>query len=545
MAQAAVSFLLGKIDNLVGREWKLLTSIDGRVDNLRRELKTIEALLTDVADARGEEDAQSIEWIQQVRDLAYAIDNVLDTFILHLAKHPPRVLDLTRWFTHFDARHLIANQIQEINTMMDSIKPTKEKCNAMLTPSVPQASSSSKSGTGNDTFFTPRIAGLYAEEADIVGIEEPKRKLISWALDQRHPTCKVMFVVGMGGSGKTALVKKVFDSIKAEFDCHARITVSRSKEMPELLWDIFNQLSRPTAEPTPLSSSQFNKVYLLDKLSSHLQGKRDSSSIDVHKIQPLPQEKAQELFYKKAFPPNGTCPKGLVDRSKSILEKCEGLPLGIIEIGFEISKKINRLRDLQKLSFVKAKKHLISSLGHLTQLRELGITDLSEADGPILCKSIQALQNLQSLNVTSLHKEEYLDLREIENPPPLLQRLYLKGRLRKMPDWISKLHDLVRIRLKWSRLTHDPIPRLQDLPNLLELQLLDAYTGTQLNFDAGKFQKLKILELEQLEDLEMVWLNSGSMPGLQKLTIRHCNKLKQVPRGTFENFTHLKEVRLA
>ncbi|GFS43061.1 hypothetical protein Acr_00g0083350 [Actinidia rufa] len=581
MAQAAVSFLLGKIDNLVGREWDLLTSIDGKVDNLRHELESMTALLTD-ADARGEQDSQFRVWIQQVRDLAYAIDNVLDT---------------------------------------------------------------------------------------------SKRKL-------------------------------------------------------EFLWGIFNRLGCPTVE----SSAYFNEVDLLNELSNHLRGKRyvivlddlwvkdvwesircalpkdtmsriiittrrgdianscsDSSSIDIHEVQPLPPEKAQELFYKKAFPPSGICPRGLVDRSKSILEKCEGLPLGIIEIGtetnlhgektrrlsiqkggfnmcqekfpvaralfmfesetptpyrhkldipsnmqllkvlhlegvsnldtfpseitglllltylclshtriktipkalgnlrdletldlkqtfvtkipkkitklgklrhllvhdynlsgyesfdtvkgFEISKKISRLTNLQKLSFVKANKHLISNLGHLTQLRKLGIIDLSEAEGPILCNAIQVLQNLQSLNVTSLHKEEYLNLQEINKPPPLLQRLCLKGRLQKMPGWISKLHDLVRIRLKWSRLTHDPIPILQDLPNLLELQLLDAYTGTQLNFDAGKFQKLKILEFEQLEELEMVMLKSGSMPGLQKLTIRRCDNLKRVPIG-IENLTHLKELDL-
>ncbi|XP_057464202.1 disease resistance protein RPM1-like [Actinidia eriantha] len=875
MADAAVSFLLEKISSLVGREWDLLTSIDGRVDNFRRELKTIKALLTDAADARGKENAQFREWIQQVRDLAYAIDNVLDTFILHLAKHPRHRLDFTRWFNHFDARHLIDNQIQEINTMMDSIKPTKERFDAMLTPSVRQAPSSSNSGTGNDTFFTPRIVPLYAEEADIVGIEEPKSKLISWALDQRRPTRKAMFVVGMGGSGKTALVKKVYESIKAKFDCHAWITVSRSKAVPKLLWDIFNQLSCPTAEPTPLSSSQFNKVVLLDKLLSHLRGKRyvivlddlwvkdvwesiqcalpkntfsriiittrrgdianscgDSSSIDIHKVQPLPQEKARELFYKKAFPPSGICPRWLVDRSKSILEKCEGLPLGIIEIGkllsnrektesewkrlhdgleselkrqghlshitrvlslsytdlpyhlkycflylsnfpevrikrrtlirlwiaegfitretgkepedigeeylkelinrsliqsesdfdgrpklcqvhnlmhkiilskardenfstvfkgteanlhgektrrlsiqkggfsmsqekfpvvralfmfksetptpcrhkldipsnlqllkvlhlegapnldkfpseitilllltylclshtqiksipktlgnlhnletldlkqtfvtklpreitklgklrhllvysyivgynvsfdcvkgFELSKKISNLSSLQKLSFVKANRHLISSLVYLTQLRKLGIIDLSEGDGPILCSSIQVLQNLQSLNVTSSRKEEYLDLQVINDPPPFLQRLYLKGRLRRMPNWISKLHDLVRIRLKWSRLTHDPIPILQDLPNLLELQLLDAYTGSWLNFNAGKFQTLKILEFELLEQLEIVILKRGSIPGLQKLIIRRCHNLKQVPVG-IENLTHLKELDL-
>ncbi|XP_057464200.1 disease resistance protein RPM1-like [Actinidia eriantha] len=875
MADAAVRFLLEKITSLVGREWDLLTSIDGRVDNLRRELETIKALLTDAADARGEEDAQFRVWIQQVRDLAYAIDNVLDTFILHLAKHPSHSLDFTRWFNQFEARHLIDNQIKEITTMMDSIKPTKKNCNAMLTPSIPQASSSSKSGTGNDTFFTPRIAGLYAEEADIVGIEEPKRKLISWALDQSRPTRKAMFVVGMGGSGKTALVKKVYESIKAKFDCHAWITVQMSKEKVEMLWDIFNRLSCPTVEPTPLSSSRFNEVDLLDKLLSHLRDKRyaivlddlwvkdvwesiqcalpkdtfsriiittrrgdianscrDSSSIDVHKVQPLPQEKAQELFYKKAFPPSGICPRGLVDRSKSILEKCEGLPLGIIEIGkllsnkektecewkrlhdgleselkregrlshitrvlslsytdlpyhlkycflylsnfpevgikrstlvrlwiaegfirretgkepedigeeylkelidrslirselgfdgrpklcqvhnlmhmiilskardenfstvvkgtetnlhdektrrlsiqkrgfnmsqekfpvvrallmfetgtptssrhkldipsnwqflkvlhlegasnldtfpgeitellllnylclshtriksipktlgnlhnletldlrqtfvtklpreitnlgklrhllvysynvgynvsfdcvkgFELSKKISNLSSLQKLSFVKANGHLISSLVYLTQLRKLGIIDLSEGDGPILCSSIQVLQNLQSLNVTSSRKEEFLNLQVINNPPPLLQRLYLNGRLRRMPNWISKLHDLVKIRLKWSRLIRDPIPILQDLPNLLELQLLDAYTGSWLNFNAGKFQKLKILEFGLLEQLEIVILKRGSMPGLQKLIIRRCDKLKQVPVG-IENLTHLKELDL-
>ncbi|XP_057471901.1 LOW QUALITY PROTEIN: disease resistance protein RPM1-like [Actinidia eriantha] len=869
MAQAAVSFLLGKIDNLVGREWDLLISIDGRVDNLRHELESMTALLTD-ADARGEQDSQFRVWIQQVRDLAYAIDNVLDTFILHLVKHPPRVLNVTQLFTRFNVRHLIGNQILEINTRWIALSRPR-KYNAMLTPSGPQASSSSNSGTGNDTFFTPRIESLYVEEADIVGIEEPKSKLTSWALDQGSPMCKVMFVVGMGGSGKTALVKKVYESIKAKFDCHAWIIVSRSKRKLEFLWGIFNRLGCPTVE----SSAHFNEVDLLNELSNHLRGKRyvivlddlwvkdvwesircalpkdtmsriiittrrgdianscsDSSSIDVHEVQPLQPEKAQELFYKKAFPPSGICPPGLVYRSKSILEKCEGLPLGIIEIGkflsnkektesewkrlhdgleselkregrlsritrvlslsytdlpyhlkycflyfsnfpgvrikrrtlirlwiaegfirrdtgkeledigeeylkelidrslirsesdfdgrprlcwannlmhkiilskasdenfstvfkgtetnlhgektrrlsiqkggfnmsqekfpvgralfmfesetptpyrhkldipsnmqllkvlhlegasnldtfpseitglllltylclshtriksipkalgnlrdletldlkqtfvtkipkkitklaklrhllvhyynlsgyesfdtvkgFEISKKISRLTNLQKLSFVKANKHLISNLGHLTQLRKLGIIDLSEAEGPILCNAIQVLQNLQSLNVTSLHKEEYLNLQEINNPPPLLQRLCLKGRLQKMPRWISKLHDLVRIRLKWSRLTHDPIPILQDLPNLLELQLLDAYTGTQLNFDAGKFQKLKILEFEQLEELEMVMLKSGSMPGLQKLTIRGCDNLKRVPIG-IENLTHLKELDL-
>ncbi|GFZ06070.1 hypothetical protein Acr_18g0002400 [Actinidia rufa] len=467
MADAAVSFLLEKISSLVGREWDLLKSIDGRVDNFKRELKTIKALLTDAADARGEENAQFREWIQQVRDLAYAIDDVLDTFILHLAKHPPCVLDLTRWFTHSDARHLIDNQIQEINTMMDSIKPTKE----------------------------------------------------------------------------------------------------RSKAVPKLLWDIFNQLSCPTAEPTPLSSSQFNKVVLLDKLLK---------SSTRQTVQPLPQEKARELFYKKAFPPSGICPRWLVDRSKSILEKCEGLPLGIIEIGKLLSNREKtesewkRLHDGLESELKREVSLSYTNLPYLKSLYLSNFPEFQEADLPFWdnfnpkgwIQHVTGEPVGRAIHVlfrdTNTYTRHSFKLAVIEGfafwkkemgqscaapfkcspEPPVLE-----WRLRRMPNWISKLHDLVRIRLKWSRLTHDPIPILQDLPNLLELQLLDAYTGSWLNFNAGKFQTLKILEFELLEQLEIVILKSGSMPGLQKLIIRRCDNLKQVPVG-IENLTHLKELDL-
>uniref|UniRef100_A0A5B7ADF2 Putative disease resistance protein RPM1-like n=1 Tax=Davidia involucrata TaxID=16924 RepID=A0A5B7ADF2_DAVIN len=216
--------------------------------------------------------------------------------------------------------------------------------------------------------------------------------------------------------------------------------------------------------------------------------------------------------------------------------------------GFEVSAKVMTpyFQKLQKLSFIKVNRHnkMIQWLGNLTQLRKLGIIDLPREEGSNLCHSIQMLQNLRSLNVTSL-KEEPLDLQAISYPPPLLQRLYLKGQLDKLPIWTSSLHDLVRIHLKWSRLTasNNPIELLQDLPNLLELQLLDAYIGNQLDFNPGKFQKLKILELEQLEQLRVVIMEKSTLPHLEKLIIRRCNNLKQVPVG-IDNLTCLKELHL-
>ena len=116
--------------------------------------------------------------------------------------------------------------------------------------------------------------------------------------------------------------------------------------------------------------------------------------------------------------------------------------------------------------------------------------------------------------------------------------------LAKVAKWVSSLHDLVRVRLKWSLLSQDnPIEALQDLPNLMELQLLDTYTGTQLDFNSGKFQKLKILDLEQLKQLRFIIMEDGTLPCLQKLIIRQCNELKHVPVG-IDGLHHLNELHL-
>ncbi|RVW55788.1 Disease resistance protein RPM1 [Vitis vinifera] len=219
--------------------------------------------------------------------------------------------------------------------------------------------------------------------------------------------------------------------------------------------------------------------------------------------------------------------------------------------GVQGTKGIDTLKNLQKLSFVKAsgqhrmsRKHrMIQGLDNITQLRKLGIVELAEEHGASLCLSIEKMPNLHSLNVTSLNKEEPLELDAMTNPSPLLQRLYLRGPLERFPRWVSSLHDLERIRLKWSSLTENPIAALQNLPNLTELQLLDAYTGTQLDFNSGKFQKLKILDLEQLKQLRFIIMEDGTLPCLQKLIIRQCNELEPVPVG-IDRLHHLNEQHL-
>ncbi|KAJ6394014.1 hypothetical protein OIU77_023280 [Salix suchowensis] len=125
------------------------------------------------------------------------------------------------------------------------------------------------------------------------------------------------------------------------------------------------------------------------------------------------------------------------------------------------------------------------------------------------------------------------------SPPPLLQRLYLTGRLETLPHWIPNLESLVRVHLKWSRLKSDPLESLQALPNLVHLELLQVYEGDTLCFRVGGFKKLKLLGIDKFDELRCVEVEVGALPRVEKLSIQRCKLLQKAPLG-IEHLTKLK-----
>ncbi|TKY46981.1 Disease resistance protein RPM1 [Spatholobus suberectus] len=55
-----------------------------------------------------------------------------------------------------------------------------------------------------------------------------------------------------------------------------------------------------------------------------------------------------------------------------------------------------------------------------------------------------------------------------------LRKLFLHGKLQELPNWIPGLQNLVKLSLKSSKLTNDPLESLKDMPNLLFLSI-DSY----------------------------------------------------------------------
>ncbi|GMQ04103.1 hypothetical protein CsSME_00049635 [Camellia sinensis var. sinensis] len=92
---------------------------------------------------------------------------------------------------------------------------------------------------------------------------------------------------------------------------------------------------------------------------------------------------------------------------------------------------------------------IVKELGRLTNLTALGIVKLRKEDGATLCSSIENLNNLCELDVTSTQNNEILDLQYLSPVPKFLQ--LLNGHLTKFPHWIPSVHGLATLHLRWSK----------------------------------------------------------------------------------------------
>ncbi|XP_039168448.1 disease resistance protein RPM1-like [Eucalyptus grandis] len=217
------------------------------------------------------------------------------------------------------------------------------------------------------------------------------------------------------------------------------------------------------------------------------------------------------------------------------------------KFGFRALRGIGALQSLQKLCYVEADDEssgsVMRELGMLTQLDRLAILKLRKEDGRNLCLSISKLTRLQAISVTSVDDDEFIDLKHLSSPPPFLERIYLRGRLKALPHWLPSLSSLMKLHLKGSRLKNDPLVSLQNLPNLVHLELLQVYEGSSLCFEAESFKKLKTLGLDYFDELRCVEVEKGAMPYLEKFIIQRCKLLEKLPSG-FEYLKKLKVLKI-
>ncbi|KAF3447828.1 hypothetical protein FNV43_RR08534 [Rhamnella rubrinervis] len=214
-------------------------------------------------------------------------------------------------------------------------------------------------------------------------------------------------------------------------------------------------------------------------------------------------------------------------------------------IGFKALGSLETLSFLQSLCYIEVNHGgagVMKSIGELTQLRRLCIVQIRAEHGADLCSSIEKLRYLRSLSLLSANPDEVLNLQNISSPPSCLQRLSISGRLQILPNWIPSLSNLTTLVLEVSGLQIDPFESLQSLPNLVYVELIQAYDGETLCFKAGDFKMLKLLAFSKLDRLRKVTIEKGTMP-LEGIRFISCKSLEEVPSG-IETLGNLESLEL-
>jgi len=395
MTETIVTLVINELVQLIAHESKLLRGIHREVVDIRDELESIQCFLKDTDKGGDLQDGVKI-WVKQVREVAYHIEDVIDEYVLHVAQrlHQQSFIAFLHKIGHslktIKPHHDIATKIQDIKISVREIKDRRERYGFS---SLDQGSSSKAT---NVTWHDLRVGSLFIEEDEVVGIESTRDELVSWLVGGVSKR-SVISVVGMGGIGKTTLTKKVYEneSVKGHFDCCVWITVSQSYNLLKILMSMTKQIYGEKETATPGQINMTDEITLISQLRKCLQQKRyvvvfddvwkiefweivkhalpyndrgsriiittrndligvsckESLYDQVHKLQPLSQDKAWELFCRKAFQTEfqGGCPRELVRQSMDIVRKCEGLPLAIVAIGGLLSTKEKVPLEWQKL----------------------------------------------------------------------------------------------------------------------------------------------------------------------------------------------------
>ncbi|XP_015901515.2 disease resistance protein RPM1-like [Ziziphus jujuba] len=278
MAESVVTFLLQKLDSFAHEKANLLGGIREEAEYVRDELERIRAFLR-VADAKEEGDEEIGVWVKQVREVAYDIQDLLDEFLLRFSNHGNhhdfygRLYNLARTIKNLKARHRIASGLQAVRSRVTNISEGHQIYRYKLN-SIEEGSSSS-SVTANNNWHDLRGDALLVEEAQLVGIDKPKRDLIGGLIGGRSEF-QVIAAAGMGGLGKTTLVSKVYkdDAVKRHFQHHAWVTVSQSFKLEDVVRDIVQQLFDEIKQTLPHDADSLDSDKLKAILAGFLHGKR-------------------------------------------------------------------------------------------------------------------------------------------------------------------------------------------------------------------------------------------------------------------------------
>ncbi|TYG75806.1 hypothetical protein ES288_D03G062100v1 [Gossypium darwinii] len=364
--------VLSKLTKIAYQEISLGWDVRRDLEKLHKTLTTIKAVLLD-AELKQVDDNHLRVWLQELKDVCYDSEDVLDEFeIQALRKQLLKQRSIGKKVSYFFSssnplafRFKMAHKIKQLNQRFHEIAALKNNFHLVERHVGPRYDRRSERETHS-----------FVQKSEVIGRDEEKRRIVKM-LTQDDPADEedipVLPIVGIGGMGKTALAKLVFndEAVDAHFELKLWVCVSDDFDLKRLvvkaikagkggdgdlgsmyleqlqkvlrdclnakkyllvLDDVWNEDNRKWMELKQLfaGGAVGSKIVVTTRSN---QVAKISGTISPHHLEALPYDKSLSLFLKFAFKKGEEKQHPNLEEIGEIVMKCKGVPLVLKTFG--------------------------------------------------------------------------------------------------------------------------------------------------------------------------------------------------------------------